>query len=106
MNYNIENLSGPHTDNTGKTDSGGSYHSGQKQKYRDTVALDDMEEEEEKFQEYKVPESKDDLTQDLANAAQMNIGYRDRLFSSSGVIIEGTTLHKKKKSSDQKPNIL
>ena len=90
--------------NTGKTESGGSDHiEDQKpKKFRNTGALDDMEDEEERFQEYKDKcDDKDDLTKDLA-LAQKTLGYRDRLYSSSGVIIEGpTVLKQKKKSSGQ-----
>lgn len=56
-----------------------------------------MEEEEERYQEYKAPETAgskhDDLTKDLA-LAQKAHGYRarDRLYSTSGVIIEGPTI--------------
>jgi len=58
-----------------------------------------MEDEEESYQEFKAPENagdKDDLTKDLA-MAQKNHGYRDRLLSASGVIIEGTVIKQKKK---------
>jgi len=72
---------------------------------RNTVALDDLEDEEERYQEYKAPETivneKDDLTKDLA-LAQKTHGYRDRLYSTSGVIIEGPAIKQKKKSIDQK----
>jgi hypothetical protein len=56
-------------------------------------ALDDME-DEDKYQEYKIPDNgidKDDLTKDLA-LAQKTHGYRDRLYSTSGVIIEGPVI--------------
>ena len=63
------------SDNTGKTQSGGSdngikpiQNNGKK-----TAALDDMEDEEDRYQEYKVPDSgnaNDDLTKDLAMASQ------------------------------------
>lgn len=71
---------------------------------KNTGALDDMEDEEERYQEYKAPETKgdkDDLTKDLAMAQKAH-GYRarDRLYSTSGVIIEGPVM-KKKKSIDQ-----
>ena len=60
-----------------------------------------MEDEEERYQEYKAPENgdKDDLTKDLA-MAQKTHGYRDRLYSTSGVIIEGPVIKQKKKSID------
>ena len=62
-----------------------------------------MEDEEERYQEYKAPETgvdKDDLTKDLAMAQKAH-GYRDRLYSTSGVIIEGPVIKQKKKSIDQ-----
>jgi hypothetical protein len=52
-----------------------------------------MEDEEERYQEYRDKcEDKDDLTKDLAAMAQKTVGYRDRLYSTSGVIIEGPSL--------------
>lgn len=92
INYNLENLSA-NSANTGKTESGGSDNDdvGNK-KCHNTGALDDMEDEEERFQEYRDKlEDKDDLTKDLA-MAQKTVGYRDRLYSTSGVIIEGPVL--------------
>ena len=60
-----------------------------------------MEDEEERYQEYKDKcDDKDDLTKDLA-LAQKNLGYRDRLYSTSGVIIEGPVLKQKKKITGQ-----
>ena len=66
---------------TGKTESGGSVPRSNK------GILDDMEDDE-----FGVPikhEINDELKADLAGAKQNKMGYRDRLFSSSGVIIEG-----------------
>ena len=113
INYNIENISG-HSDGTGKTQSGGSDHeldlqNQQKSKnFRNTGALDDMEDEEDRYQEYKAPDSsvldKDDLTKDLA-MAQVKHNYRDRLYSTSGVIIEGPAIKQKKKSIDHNVNV-
>lgn len=104
INYNIENISS-NSDNTGKTKSGGSDHYEQKigNNFRNTGALDDMEDGEEGYQEYKVPDTGivgDDLTKDLALAGKTQ-GYRDRLYSTSGVIIEGPVIKQKKKSIDQ-----
>lgn len=101
IDYNIENLS---ENNTGKTESGGSNNEGELNNQFHTVALDDME--DDGYQEYKVHveaiNHKDDLTKDLAEAsAQKNHGYRDRLYSTSGVIIEGPVIKQKKKSIDQ-----
>ena len=97
----MENLSN-NSANTGKTESGGSDNDDfQNKKFHNTGALDDMEEEEERYQEYRDKcEDKDDLTKDLA-MAQKTVGYRDRLYSTSGVIIEGPSLKQKKKSIDQ-----
>ena len=53
----------------------------------DNGILDDMEDDE-----FKVPIKRcinDDLKADLAGAKQQKIGCRDRLFSTSGVIMEG-----------------
>ena len=98
IEYNIENLS---ENNTGKTESGGSNHEVDITNQFRTAALDDME--DEGYQEYKVhveaSNHKDDLTKDLAEA-QKNHGYRDRLYSTSGVIIEGPVMKQKKKSID------
>lgn len=67
-----------------------------------------MEDEEDRYQEYKAPESnvldKDDLTKDLA-MAQVKHNYRDRLYSTSGVIIEGPVIKQKKKSIDHNLNV-
>lgn len=92
INYNLENLSA-NSANTGKTESGGSDNDDvRNKKCHNTGALDDMEDEEERFQEYRDKlEDKDDLTKDLA-MAQKTVGYRDRLYSTSGVIIEGPVL--------------
>ena len=99
IDFNIENLS---ENNTGKTESGGSNNEGDLSNQFRTVALDDME--DDGYQEYKVhieaSNHKDDLTKDLAEA-QKNHGYRDRLYSTSGVIIEGPVIKQKKKSIDQ-----
>lgn len=88
----MENLSA-NSANTGKTESGGSYNGDFKnKKFRNTGALDDMEDEVERYKEYKDKcDEKDDLTKDLA-MAQKTVGYRDRLYSTSGVIIEGPVL--------------
>lgn len=65
--------------NTGKTESGGSVP-------RSNI-LDDMEDDEFKMEvKHKI---NDELTADLAGAKQQKMGYRERLYSSSGVIIEG-----------------
>jgi hypothetical protein len=65
--------------NTGKTESGGSVP-------RSNI-LDDMEEDEFKMEvKHKI---NDDLTADLAGAKHQKVGNRERLYSSSGVIIEG-----------------
>lgn len=97
INYNIENISA-NSANTGKTESGGSDNDEKKnENFGNTGALDDMEDEEERYQEYKAPETigtkGDDLTKDLA-MAQKTHGYRarDRLYSTSGVIIEGPVI--------------
>jgi hypothetical protein len=68
--------------NTGKTESGGSVPR--------TNILDDMEEDEFKVEgEVKLLNINDELTADLAGAKTQKSGYRERLYSSSGVIIEG-----------------
>lgn len=72
INYNIENISA-NSGNTGKTESGGSDHEDfKKNNFVKSGALDDMEDEEERYQEYKAPAEtvvdKDDLTKDLAMA--------------------------------------
>lgn len=92
INYNLENLSA-NSARTGKTESGGSYNGDFKnKKFQNTGALDDMEDEVERYKEYKDKcDDKDDLTKDLA-MAQKTVGYRDRLYSTSGVIIEGPVL--------------
>ena len=65
--------------NTGNTESGGSIP-------RSNI-LDDMEEDEFKMEvKHQI---NDELTADLAGAKQKKMKYRDRLFSTSGVIIEG-----------------
>lgn len=65
--------------NTGKTESGGSVP-------RSNI-LDDMEDDEFKMEvKHQI---NDELTADLAGAKQQNLAYRERLYSSSGVIIEG-----------------
>lgn len=93
FNYNLERSS---AENTGKTESGGSDNerAGGK-KYQTQGILDDMDEDMD-TQEYKdgtnlgKAQYKDDLVADLAKLNQKkNMGYRERLYSSSGVIIEG-----------------
>jgi len=65
--------------NTMKTESGGSVPR--------TNILDDMDEDEFKMEvKHNI---NDELTADLAGAKQQKMGYRERLYSSSGVIIEG-----------------
>ena len=61
----------------------------------DKGILDDMEGDIDidGYEEYQMPldDKNNDLKNDLANVkkAQKNQGYRDRLYSSSGIIIEG-----------------
>ena len=59
--------------------------------------LDDMEEdfESDTFEQIQKPKKthqiaeKDDLSSEIAKAKQNQMAYRDHLYSSSGVIIEG-----------------
>ena len=61
--------------------------------------LDDMEDDEFKMEvKHQI---NDDLKADLAGAKHQKIGNRERLYSSSGVIIEG--LNKDKIKSEKMP---
>lgn len=77
--------------------------------YRNKGILDDMEEDLEidGYNEYKVaedhPQRNNDLTAELAEVKKNQSGYRDRLYSSSGIIVEGAeknsaSLKKKKEN--------
>lgn len=62
-------------------------------------------EEDIDTKEYKDPNQKqDDLVADLAGVKlqQKNLGYRERLYSSSGVIIEGVDPSNKEQTVLQK----
>jgi hypothetical protein len=54
-----------------------------------TNILDDMEDDELKVEGEVKLKINDELTADLAGAKTQTMGYRERLYSSSGVIIEG-----------------
>jgi hypothetical protein len=54
-----------------------------------TNILDDMEDDEFKVEGEVKHKINDELTADLAGAKTQKMAYRERLYSSSGVIIEG-----------------